>query len=83
MKKARQAKIDGTVIGATTVTESVKAGRAADPEFDRWFRMDTPAARVMREVLKSAPDIEAIVKAHKEPKTSGPIGGAAPVGTQG
>lgn len=78
-KKARQAKIDGTrsgvVIGATTVAESVKAGRAADPDFDRWFRLDTPAARVMREVLKSAPDIEAIVKAHKEPRASMPVGG--------
>lgn len=72
VKKARQAKIDGTVIGATTVAESVKAGRAADAEFDRWFRLDTPAARVMREVLKSAPEIEAIVKAHKEPRASGP-----------
>lgn len=72
VKKARQAKIDGTVIGATTVAESVRAGRAADVEFDRWFRLDTPAARVMREVLKSAPEIEAIVKAHKEPRASGP-----------
>jgi hypothetical protein len=70
--EAIKARKDGVVVGAGMVRDSVRVGRAADPEFDALFSGDGPAARAMREAIDRFPEVAAIVRAASAPRVKPP-----------
>lgn len=65
---------EGIEAGAGAVRDSVAAGRAVDPAFDRLFAEDGPASRAMRATLDMTPAVAAIVRAHGRNKPRAPAG---------